>query len=56
MTNHLGNLLFAGHVFENERFFVFVEGFKLFLFVGDGRVDFGTFFIEIGCNFFLFIY
>ena len=36
----LGNFLFAGDVFEDEGFLVFVQGFELFFLVDDDRVDF----------------
>lgn len=31
---------FAGDVFEDEGFLVFVQGFELFFLVDDGRIDF----------------
>ena len=34
----LHNFLFAGDVFKDEGFLVFVEGFELFLLIGDNLI------------------
>ena len=36
----VNSFFFAGDVFEDEGFLVFVQGFELFFLVDDGRVDF----------------